>query len=289
MATRSLALVSLLIASACSAPVERTEVYDARFGAATSMDLFLPEDAPGASRPAVMLVHGGAWKYMHKERYRALGRRLARAGYVAASVEYRLIPDGVFPNAAQDVGCALSYLRNHADALGIDPNRIAAMGYSAGGHLVSLLGVSENVPSIAPDCDEGATFPPAAIISGAGPQDLLALSDTKIVREFLGGRPEDINDVYLAASPIFNVHPDMPPFLLIHGSTDLVVPTGQSERMRDAILEQGVEATLLLVRGGGHALEATGEWGDVNLQPPTESPEAWIAISAFLEHTVGRP
>jgi acetyl esterase/lipase len=289
MFIRWLATAPLLIACACSAPVERTEVYDARFGDATAMDIFLPSDELDVARPAVMLVHGGAWKFMHKEQYRSLGRRLARAGYVAASVEYRLVPEGVFPNAAQDVGCALSYLRNHAAELGLDPNRIAAMGYSAGGHLVSLLAVSENVPMIAPDCAEGPTYPPAAIISGAGPQDLFALSGAKIVREFLGGSPDEIEDVYFAASPIFNVHPDMPPFLFIHGSTDFVVPTGQSERMRDAVEAQGVEAQLLLVRGAGHVLEANGEWGDVDVQASTESPESWIAISAFLERTVGTP
>lgn len=279
--------VMVLLASACSAPIEETVVYDERYGASTSMDLYLPER--GAARPAVMLVHGGSWRSYHKDRYRTFARMLARAGYVSASVEYRLVPEGAFPAAVQDVGCALSYLRNHADELGIDPARIAAMGYSAGGHLVSLVGVGEDLPEIAPDCAEGPTYPPAAVISGAGPQDLFALSEASVVRDFLGGTPEERYDTYVAASPILHVHPDAPPFLLIHGSVDQIAPESQSARMREALREQGVPVDMLVIRLTGHILQSSGELGDVSIETSEDAAESFVAISAFLERTIGRP
>lgn len=286
--SRPIVLLTLLLVG-CSAPIERTVIYDERFGAATSMDLFLPSEAPGAARPAIMLVHGGSWRHFHKDRYRDHGRRFARAGYVAASVEYRLVPDGDFPNAVQDVGCALSYLRNHAEALGIDPERIAAMGYSAGGHLVSLVGVGEAIPEITPDCAEGPTYPPAAVISGAGPQDLFDLARFDPVQDFLGGTAEERYDAYVAASPLLHVHPDAPPFLFVHGSTDQIVPISHSERMRDALREQGVDANLLVIRLAGHALQSPGDWGDITFSTSEDSPEVFVALAHFLESTVGRP
>jgi acetyl esterase/lipase len=236
-----------------------------------------------------MLVHGGSWRKYHKRLYRDLGRTLARAGYVAASVEYRLVPDGVFPRAVQDCGCALSYLRNHAGELGIDPDRIAVMGYSAGGHLVSLLGVGEDIESIQPDCAEGPTYPPAAVISGAGPQDLLALADADVVQNFIGGTLETHYESYVDASPLMHVHEGTPPFLFIHGSADQVVPIEQSRDMRDALLEVGTSAELLVVPLSGHVFQSSGEWGDVGFATSEDAPEAFIVLRDFLERTVGRP
>ncbi len=236
-----------------------------------------------------MLVHGGAWKYNHKEMYRSVGRRLARAGYVAASVEYRLVPEGVFPKAAQDVGCALAYLQNHADELGLDPTRLVAMGYSAGGHLVSLVATANDDPGIAPDCVEGTPDKPTGVVSGAGPQDMAALADFRPVVDFMGGTLAEEPEAYALASPVTHVGPDDPPFLFVHGSHDALVPHGQSTRMRDLLRAEGVEADLLYLRGSGHVLNAADDSSELAVSLLTDSPEAWIAISDFLERTVGRP
>lgn len=284
---RAFLVTAVVWLGGCQAPVERTVVYDPRFGGSTSMDLYLPDASE--PRPGVMLVHGGAWKYNHKEMYRSVGRRLARAGYVAASVEYRLVPDGVFPKAAQDVGCALAYLQNHADELGLDPSRVVAMGYSAGGHLVSLVATANDDPGIAPDCIEGTPRKPTGVISGAGPQDLADLADFRPVIDFMGGTLEELPDAYALASPVNHASPDDPPFLFVHGSHDSLVPHRQSTWMRDLLRAQGVEADLLYLRGSGHVLNPADDASELSVSLLTDSPEAWIAISDFLERTVGRP
>ena len=89
-----LLVATLVVAAGCSAPVERTIVYDARFGDDTSLDLYSPDLAPGDARPAIMIVHGGAWKHGDRSDFRAVARVFARAGYVTASVDYRLGAEG---------------------------------------------------------------------------------------------------------------------------------------------------------------------------------------------------
>lgn len=283
-----LVLVLVIALPACVDIDERTVVYDARFGEATSMNLFLPESRP-ALRPAVLLVHGGSWKYFDKESYTSLGRRFARGGFVAASVDYRLVPEGAFPNAAQDVGCALAWLQNHAAELGVDPARIAVFGYSAGAHLGALVSVADGVPGVAPDCAEGAPAPPAGVIAGAGPMDLVALEEMDEVRDFCGGTVAERPDVYALASPITHVDEGDPPFLFVHGTIDFWVPLEQSRRMRDALRSVGTEANLLELRGAAHLLNPSDDGSTFGVISATDLPEVWVAVTDFLDRTVGRP
>src|SRR5690606_14463223 len=189
--------------AACSDPEQRTVVYDERFGDATSMNIFLPEGE--GARPAVLLIHGGSFKYFDKESYTNFGQRFARSGYVAASVDYRLGSEGTFPRAVQDVGCALAYLENHADEFGIDPARIVVFGYSAGGYLASMVAVANEQEGIAPDCAEGIPSTPAAAISGSAPLDFVPLADAGPIEDFVG-RPYEGNESYYEfASPLNHV------------------------------------------------------------------------------------
>lgn len=282
--------LTALLASGCADVVELTGVaYDQRFGDATTMDVYLPDDGL-TGRPAVLWIHGGGWKHFSRSAHTDHAIRLARAGYVSATINYRLVPDGSFPRAPQDCLCALAYLRNHADEYGLDPDRIAVAGYSAGGHLASLIGVAAGVPELAPDCAAGATYAPAAVISGAGPEDLLAMGDGDAVRDFVGGTPEEVPERYELASPISHVSPDAPPFLFVHGTGDLFVNIDQSKKMRDALRDAGVQARLLALPGGGHLTNPDTGLGQADFGSTTiDSPQAWAAIIDFLDQTVGAP
>ena len=281
-------LLGLLALAGCKATVEQEITYDERFGDSTTMDVFLPVDEPMEPRPAVMLVHGGSWRYFDRDRYKSVARRLARSGYVTASIDYRLVPAGEFPNAVHDTSCALAYLQNHADELGIDPARIVLIGYSAGAHLSSLVAVADD-PSLMPDCAEGAPSKPAAVISGAGPQDMRTLPDARAVREFMGGSESDLPEAYALASPVSHASADDPPFLFIHGAQDLFVDLDQSEAMRGLLLDQGVEAELLQLAGTGHVFNPSDDATTLGIGLSTDAPEAWIAVMDFLERTVGVP
>jgi acetyl esterase/lipase len=288
--------VLLAILSACAPDVEvrQAVVYDARHPETSRMDVFLPAGAPaGAARPAVLLVHGGGWKGGSRDHFREAARRLAQTGYVAATIDYRLVPEGRYPLDVQDCFCALAYLRAHAGELGLDPDRIVAMGYSAGGHLVSLLGLAAAVPAHH-DCPDGPTGPPAAVIAGAGPQDLVAFaawSDAAddVVVELLGGTRDQIPEVWAAASPSSYVRADAPPFLFIHAEGDAFVPLEQSERQRDRLVAAGADARLLSLSGGGHLFNEGVDPGHEYIQVSTDGPVSWAVIIGFLEDTVGVP
>lgn len=287
LASASLTLVvsaCALAPSACGAPAEYEDVpYDARFGGATRMDVYVPSGA--GPHAAVMFIHGGAWFTGTRREFTQAARRMARSGYVAATIDYRLVPEGAYPRAPQDCLCALSFLRAHAADYSLDPERVVVVGYSAGGHLASLIGVAATEPAHQPDCASGPTGPPRAVVSGAGPQDLRD-KDNKWVRDFLGGAPDDRPAAYASASPRAHVRPGAPPFLFLHGRADWIVDVDESRGMRDALRASGNEADLLEVAGGGHLLNPSVDTGAVVLEEADLTSEGWLALIDFVErHT----
>jgi acetyl esterase/lipase len=288
-AMRTKWLLVLALGGCASREVETRHVsYDDRF-AADTMDVYLPVDGL-VDRPAVMFVHGGSWRFGDAGAHAGHAQRLAELGYVAATIDYRLVPEAVYPAQMQDTACALSFLRSQAQAFGLDPDRVAVVGYSAGGHLVSLLGVAFDDPDYAPDCAAGPTAPPQAVVSGAGPQDLRGWSDVDNVAEMLGGTIDEVPERYDAASPLLHARPDAPPFLFVHGTSDWIVPVEQSREMRAALRDQGVDARLLELDGVGHVTGVGGDGGRSELGVMSiDEPEAWLAQLDFLADTVGAP
>jgi acetyl esterase/lipase len=249
--------------------------------------VYLPPES-GADRPGVLLIHGGGWRSFSKDVYVDHGIRLADAGFVVASINYRLVPDGAYPEMMKDCLCALAFFRANALEYGLDPDRVAVAGYSAGGHLASLIAVAAEQPEFQPDCDAGPTTAPNAVVAGAGPQDMHDLPQVDAVTEFLGGTSDDIPEIYDLASPMFHVRPLLPPFLFIHGDADVFVDIAHSERMRDALVAEGNSARLLSLHGGGHILNPSPDLGrQAGVITSADSPEAWAAMLAFLDRTVG--
>jgi acetyl esterase/lipase len=267
----------------CGAPEARTDVsYDERFGESTTMDVYLPDD-DGAAHPAILLVHGGSWQFGSKRAYDGVAKRFARSGYVAATINYRLAEEGRYPNAIRDCMCALSYLRANATAYHLDPRRVGAMGYSAGGHLVALMGVAGAEHTA--DCPNGPTTPPNAVIAGAANPDFRG-KDRDVVRDFLGGTESERPDVYRDASPLTHVGPNKPPFLFVLGGADVANQQEKNIEMRDALRAHGNVADVLLVDGGGHVLNYGPSPGELHVDVATLSPESWLAIVDFLERSL---
>jgi acetyl esterase/lipase len=285
-------LLGALLAVSCGAPDERPGlVYDARFGSATSLDVYLPAADDGV-RPFVLLIHGGSDVAGSKEDLAGAARRLARSGYGVASVNYRLVPGGEFPKNFQDCQCALAYVRAHAAELRADPARLAVMGYSAGGHLASLLGVAAGNEELAPDCEvaQGQKVArPAAVVVGSGPNDMRTLWESShAVELYMGGPPDQLPHEYDLASPLVQVASGAPPYLIV--SDDLLGDTFEANtRMRDALVAAGNDARLLKISGGWHVYAEHGDPGVVDFGTTTETPEGWIAIERFLARTVGTP
>lgn len=288
VATLVATAAALAVSASCGSGERlRDVVYDARFSGSAAMDVYLPDDA-AASRPGVLFIHGGAWRSGSRRAYAAAADRLARSGYVAATIDYRMGEAGVYPRAVQDCLCALSHFRAHAGEYGLDPTRVAVMGYSAGGHLASLMGVAADDPLLAPDCEAGPTYAPRAVIAGSATHDLRG-KDHFWVSEFLGGPSDVIPAVYAHASPITHVHENAPPYLFLHGGDDWFVDVESSRTMRGALLSVGTQAEIHEVHGGGHLLNAGTDPGTVHVEQADLTAEAWITLVDFLERTVGRP
>lgn len=272
----------------CAGPTRLSNIsYDDRFGDATTLDVHLPSG--GGPAPAVVLFHGGSFTSGDKGEYSAAADRLALSGYVAVTVNYRLAPGAPFPAPIQDAACAFSFLRASASDYGIEPDRMAAVGYDSGAHLAAMLGVAAGAPDLAPDCPSGATDPPAAVAAASGPYDLTRLAGERGIAAYVGASLEEAEDLYAAASPALRAAPGAPPFLLVHGDFDFVIPPEQSRLLRDALLAQGDDARLLELFDPGHFLAAGADNGGLYAGGVKDRPESWIALTAFLEETVGLP
>lgn len=282
-----LAVWTAVLAGCADVVVESDISYDDRFDVA-KLDVYSPPPADSL-RPAVLVIHGGGWhEPLERDGMASHAERLAEAGYVAFNLSYRLVPHGgEFPHAVQDCLCALAWVRAHAADYGVDPARIGALGYSAGGHLVSMLGVAAGAPEVAPDCAAGPTAPVAAVVSGAGPEDMRTLLRADAVTDFMGGTADEVPDRYDAASPITHVAPGAPPFLFIHGEDDWFVPLESSTRMAAALDAVGAPHHLLLIPGGGHIWNRASSGATWDLAMSIDTPEAWAAIIDFLDHTIG--
>jgi acetyl esterase/lipase len=178
---------------------------------------------------------------------------------VVAAVDYTLSAPGVpsWPANLEDLRAAVRWLRRNAAVYHVDPDRIAAMGVSAGGHLAALLATLPDGAYTHPDSTSSTSARVQAVIDFYGPSDLAALAATSPSAEpslalFLGGGPPALPDRYAAASPVRHVTRDTPPMLLIHGDGDLLVPLDQSRRLAAALDAAGVPHQLIVVPGARH-------------------------------------
>lgn len=206
-------------------------------------DVYVPESK--GLRPAVLVVHGGSWSGGGPWHMHAISRGLARHGFVVMNVAYRLAPEHLFPAAPQDLREALRWLEANASELRVDPQRIGGFGYSAGAHLVSLVGAQ-------PAPDHPAL---KAVVAGGTPADLGLWPHSPIVTKFLGKSFQEAPDLWREASPISHVGPNSPPMFLYHGGGDTLVEPAQSTRLRDALESAGVPVALQITEGYGHVAE----------------------------------
>jgi acetyl esterase/lipase len=227
---------------------------------AERLDLYLPEKA-GEALPVIVWVHGGGWIGGSKTPCPA--ELLVKRGYAVASVEYRFAPGARYPAQIEDCKAAVRWLRAHAEEYHLDQRRFGAWGASAGGHLVALLGTTGDVKELEGDLgNAGQSSRVQAVCDWFGPTDFTKIGEfpSQIKHyapdspeaKLLGGPVLENRDKAARANPITYVSKDDPPFLIMHGDKDPLVPLNQSELLRDALKKEGVEVTLHVVPGAGH-------------------------------------
>jgi acetyl esterase/lipase len=252
-------------------PGKTTLTYCDENGVAETLDIYEPNPVPSTPVPAVVYVHGGGWvggssAFASGSLVGQVARSIEAKGWIFVSIDYSLAPRFRWPAPIEDAKCAIRFLRAASSTLEIDPGAIGAMGDSAGGQIVSLLGLARPSAGFDVGQDLNQSSGVQAVVDLYGPADLttpdwiqtvLIQSDaSKVFGTALGpaapGTPAA--DTLEKASPVTYVGPDEPPFLIIQGDDDSVVPADQSTELADRLQAAGNAATLILVSHAQHGL-----------------------------------
>ena len=230
------------------------------------LDLYLPKHRKaGENSPAVLLIHGGGWKEGDKRQPREIefGTTLAENGFVAASINYALRSSGKFPINLQDCKNGIRYLRTNAEELGIDPNRIAVMGGSAGGHLALLVAYTADQSNLAPSQPyPGVSDKVTCVVDFYGISNLATRKETdrtgkplkiepldSTTQSIFGSTPQD----WKKASPVTYVKQDVPPTLILHGKKDTTVDSDQSQELADTLKKAGATYEIIWLPNAPHS------------------------------------
>jgi acetyl esterase/lipase len=248
-----------------------TAEYDVKYvpngDAAQALDIYFAEPPADKPLPLLVWIHGGGWSGGSKAQPPYLGQLLR--GYVIASVEYRFSQTAKFPAQIQDCQAAIRWLRANSKKYNIDPDRVGVGGASAGGHLAALVGTSGGqkvFPMIGGNEDQSDRV--QAVCDIFGPTDFWTVvtqaeEDKNVKNIFkwnngdpysnlIGAKLGEDKEKCIAVSPVHYVSKDNPPFLILHGDKDALVPYAQSVELTDLLTKQGVEVTLQRLPGAGH-------------------------------------
>ncbi|AFM15029.1 esterase/lipase [Mycolicibacterium chubuense NBB4] len=248
------------------------------------LDVWRRDDLPAEPAPVLLFVPGGAW--VHGSRMLqgyALMSHLAQKGWVCLSIDYRVAPHHRWPAHITDVKTAIAWARANVDKFGGDRNFVAIAGCSAGGHLAALAGLTPNDPEMQEELPEGSDTSVDAVVGIYGRYDwedrstvervrFVDFLERVVVQRKISKRPE----VFRNASPIARVHADAPPFLVVHGTGDSVIPVAQAQSFVERLraVSRSVVGYLELP-GAGHAFDMTDG---------ARTGAASTAIGLFLNH-----
>jgi acetyl esterase/lipase len=243
-----------------------------------TLDLHRPTESDRRV-PILLWVHGGGWSGGMRTMGHATS--LVSRGYPVAAIQYRLSGEAKFPAQLHDLKGAVRWLRANADTFALDAEHIVAWGASAGGHLAALLGLTAGDPQL--EGEVGGNLDQSSAIQGVidyfAPTDFLGIyaappNRPDPVAGLLGYPPADRADAARLAMPLNYARADAPPFLIVHGDVDPLVPHAHSELLHAALRQAGADSTLVTLPGALH--EDPAFWTDATLE----------RITAFLEHSL---
>ncbi len=221
-------------------------------GVPLSLNLYRPSQV--GKHPAIVVIHGGGWQNGSLNDNTEFSQYMAAQGYSVISIDYRLAPQHRFPAQLEDVRTAIAYIREHADELEVDVNRMALMGRSAGAHLAMLAAYEPKAPPI------------RALVNYYGPVNLTTgyqdppnpdpIGSRGLLRDFLGGTPAELTELYKQASPWNYVNHAVPPSLLIYGQRDHVVQSKFGRKLYGQLQKTGNQAIFLEIPWAEHAFDA---------------------------------
>lgn len=266
--------------------------YVRRAGHDLQLDLYLPAAAAAAPRPAIVFVHGGGWRAGVRANFAPMAIRMAERGYAAATISYRLAGEAPYPAAVHDAKAAVRWVRGHAGAYGIDGNRIAIAGGSAGGQIAALTGVTNGESRFDPDGGPDAVSSAVqAIVNIDGLSDFTSeearryeddpAKQPSAAGAWFGGRYAEKAALWRDASPLFHVGPGTPPVLFI-GSAQRRFSLGR-DAMAARLEALGVPHRVVLVPDTPHSFWLFDPW----LAPTVDATDAFLR--EVMPPRTGRP
>ena len=251
-------LISLFNDIPDSISAETNIVYGKGGDRDLQLDLYRPKKAD-QPLPLIIFIHGGGWKGGQRTDMSYYCLRFAEKGYITATISYRFSKEAPFPAAVQDTKCAIRFLRANAAKFGIDPDKIAVSGNSAGGHLSLMAGYSSDVPGLEGDGgNAGVSSRVQVVVDFYGPVDLTTefARQQGVVKDFLGKKTwEEDPEIYKQASPITCLTQDDPPTLIFHGTIDNIVPVEQADQLEKRLKELGIPCLYERIEGWPHTMD----------------------------------
>lgn len=257
-------------------PRLKPQVFDyvMRDGRPLRLDLYhvVYNDEP---LPVVLVIHGGAWRTGDREQLARLNQHLAAKRYAVAAIDYRLTPQHPHPAAVEDVRAAIGFLKENAERLGINPQRIVLLGRSAGGHLALLTAYTMRDRAIRGVI---AFYAPTDLRwNWEHPADPRVIDTHAVLRDFIGGSLDEVGKQYDSASPLWHTA-SAPPTLLLHGGRDPLVAPRNAERLRTALGVSERPAAYVRLPWATHGC-------DLVFHGPCGQISTW-AVESFLAHTL---
>jgi acetyl esterase/lipase len=234
--------------------VEENIPYATIGGTVLHLDIYEPPDRGSQIRPGILLIHGGGWTSYDKSTMSGMGRFLARSGFVAFAVDYRLFNGSTnrWPAQLDDVQTAVRWVRANAGKYGVNPQRIGAWGHSAGGQLAAMLGMEDTRDNSDPTLAKYSSKV-QAVVDASGIADFTINHDPDgdaFLTKFLGGDFTTHPELWREASPVFHVAKGNAPFLIVHGIKDPDVPVSQAQELYDKLKAAGVKVSFVKLDAG---------------------------------------
>ena len=227
-------------------------------GKSLQLDIYRPKNLDKPA-PLLVFIHGGSWKSGKRSDYLVYLVSYAQKGYITATVSYRLLRDGPYTACIEDINDAVSWLHRNAGSYGYDSSRIALIGGSAGAHLALLAAYEWGKNEAITDSTGSAvhTRMVKAVVDIYGPVDLTTeyARNQPLVTSFLASKWDEYPEVFREASPVHYLDKSDPPTLILHGTSDRLVPVSQSDLLKNKLDSLGVPCVLHRLPGWPHTMD----------------------------------
>jgi len=270
-------------------PGAEVQTYKKVDGVELKLYIYKPKDwKPSDRRGCIVFFFGGGWQSGSPAQFRPQCEYLASRGMVAISADYRVASrhNAKVVDCVADAKSAIRWVRKNAEQLGVDPNKIAAGGGSAGGHLAACTAVlpSGDDPSedqsISSQANAAVLFNPALILTDLGLKDRVAGADAisrlERLQERIGGDPKSV-------SPYHHIRPGLPPMIIFHGTADTTVPFATVKLFAEAMTRAGNQCRLVPFEGAGHGFFNYGRKDNTAYKETVRQMDQFLTSLGYLE------